>query len=79
MCEVCRQTPCHPRCPNAPDPVPVHKCVECGDGIFDGDRYVEINGKFYCEWCLDDMAAETLLSLCGYEMETAEIDEGGGW
>ena len=75
MCEVCRQTPCHPRCPNAPEPTPVYECSECGYGIYDGDKYAEIDGKYYCEECLDDMAAETLLALMGYEMEAAETAE----
>ena len=77
MCEVCRQTPCHPRCPNAPEPEPVYTCSECGYGIFEGDRYVEVGGRYYCEECLDDMATETLLSLFDIEMETAE--ETGGF
>lgn len=75
MCEVCRQTPCHPRCPNAPEPTPVYECSECGYGIYEGDKYAEIDGKYYCEECLDDMTAETLLALMGYEMETAETAE----
>lgn len=37
MCSLCRQFPCHPRCPNAPEPVPLMRCKECGEGIYEGD------------------------------------------
>ena len=38
MCSLCRQFPCHPRCPNAPEPVPLMRCKECGEGIYEGDE-----------------------------------------
>ncbi len=79
MCMVCRHSPCLPQCPNVPEPVKIHTCKECGDGIYAGDRFAEIEGSYYCESCLDDMAAETLLSLMGYEMETADANDGGIW
>ena len=77
MCEVCRQNPCHPQCPNAPEPEPVYRCTECGDGIYEGERYAEIGGLKYCGSCLDDMAVETLLSLCGVDVEIARGNDGG--
>lgn len=52
MCEVCRQYPCDPRCPNAPEPPIFAKCEECGYEIYDGDTYYEIDGKNYCEACV---------------------------
>lgn len=39
MCAECGMNPCHPRCPNAPEPVPVHECVKCGYGILAGDKF----------------------------------------
>lgn len=72
MCSICGHNPCLPGCPNAPEPKAVHRCSECGDGIYEGDRYLEVGGDFYCEYCLDDMSKETLLDICGYEMKTAE-------
>ena len=55
MCEVCRSTPCHPRCPNAPDPeeIPVFVCSGCGKDIVDGQDYWEIMGEQFCETCID--------------------------
>lgn len=76
MCSVCLHTPCRPGCPNAPDPEPIYTCSECGDGIYSGEKYVVIDGKYYCEFCLDHMWAVTLLELCGFEMKTAEEDGG---
>lgn len=52
MCEICRRTPCHPSCPNAPEPSIFDHCVECGYEIYDGDEYYEIDGKKYCEACV---------------------------
>ena len=71
MCSICLQTPCSPRCPNASEPEPMHVCKECGYGIYSGDKYADIDGDYYCEYCLNSMAPETLLSILGYEMETA--------
>lgn len=49
MCDICRQTPCHPCCPNAPDPVAIYTCKYCGEDIVEGDEYVEIDGDYYHE------------------------------
>lgn len=36
MCNVCLQTPCDPRCPNAPDNI-LGRCKECGVLLWDHD------------------------------------------
>lgn len=51
MCEICRQTPCDNRCPNA-----VYKpmiitaiCEECGDDIYsDYTHWVDNEGNIFC-------------------------------
>lgn len=53
MCEECRQYPCHPRCPNAPEPPIYAKCEICGEPIYDGDEYFELDGHNYCEACVN--------------------------
>lgn len=53
MCEECRRYPCHPSCPNA-EPVIVCNCEICGDDIHAGETVYTINGKMYCETCIDD-------------------------
>ena len=54
MCEICRKNPCHPRCPNAPDPIPVFICSECGQDIYEGVDYWDVLGEQYCEYCIDE-------------------------
>lgn len=55
MCDVCLQAPCHPRCPNAPEPdeIPVYVCSGCGHDIVDGEDYWDILGEQFCENCID--------------------------
>ena len=52
MCNICRQTPCHPRCPEAPEPKAIYECINCNAGIYDGDGYYDLNGE---RWCVDCM------------------------
>lgn len=49
MCAECGMNPCHPRCPNAPEPVPVHECVKCGYGILAGDKFWDSPEGKICE------------------------------
>ena len=55
MCAECLRTPCHPRCPNAPDPelIPVYVCSGCSTEIMDGEDYWDIMGEQFCERCID--------------------------
>ena len=75
MCAECGMNPCHPRCPNAPEPVPVHKCVKCGYGILAGDKFWDSPEGKICEECVDDMSAEEILKLCGESLTEAEKEE----
>lgn len=52
MCSECHRTPCHPRCPNAPDPEPVFVCSGCGHYIVEGEDYWDILGEQFCEDCI---------------------------
>ena len=52
MCELCFMTPCHPRCPNAPEPRTVHKCIHCGKAIREGDDFYDVDGEPWCEDCM---------------------------
>lgn len=52
MCEICRMSPCHSRCPNAPD-TPVCKCEICGENIYAGEVMYVIEGENICENCID--------------------------
>lgn len=72
MCEICRQNPCHPRCPNAPEPKPVHKCEMCHGGIFEGDKFLESCRGIICIDCLEDMDISELLEIAGLELSEAK-------
>lgn len=63
MCSLCHRTPCHPRCPNAPEPPVVHVCDQCGDPIYEGDDFYELNDEKWCEECVRD------------SRKTAELEE----
>jgi hypothetical protein len=52
MCDICLQSPCHYRCPNAPDPPSVYICSGCGHEILDGEDYWDIMGEQWCEECI---------------------------
>ena len=54
MCEICLKSPCHSRCPNAPEPVPVFICSGCGGEIYEGDDYWDVLGEQFCEACIRD-------------------------
>lgn len=78
MCAECHMIPCHPRCPNAPDPIPVHRCDRCGEPIVPGDKFIkEPDGDILCEYCLDNMTVTDLLKELGIDLETAERERDG--
>ena len=51
MCAECRQIPCDPRCPNAPDPDPDYICDRCGEPVYDNLCYEMDNGGRECPNC----------------------------
>lgn len=53
MCQECRQYPCDPRCPNAPDPRVVCECDNCGKEIREGDTMWDLDIGIVCEECID--------------------------
>lgn len=75
MCALCRKEPCDSGCPNAPDPEPVHKCVMCGFGIFEGDRYWNSPEGPICECCVDDMSGKEILEKMDEELKEARGEE----
>ena len=60
MCEECRMHPCHPRCPNAPEPRRVFLCSGCSGDIVEGDDYWDILGEQYCEGCINRARQEAV-------------------
>lgn len=74
MCSICRQSPCNPRCPNAPDPPAAFYCHDCGEPIYPGDEYVHVDGVEYCYNCIDDYPLCVLVPLLGGEWK--KVQEG---
>lgn len=58
MCAECRQTPCHPSCPNAEPDEPIRKCYLCGRDIFAGNTYYQLYDMEFCEECIWDARRE---------------------
>lgn len=78
MCSECRMSPCHPQCPNAPEPPKVYTCKICGEPIVEGEEYYEMDAEFYHEECFEDNAVQILMDECGAMKGTAEL-EGPEW
>lgn len=72
MCMICQRSPCDSRCPNAPDPVPILNCRECGEGIFQEDEYLETLSGPICKNCLEDMTVEEMLKIFGERLSVAQ-------
>lgn len=71
MCMICRQNPCHPRCPNAPEPEPIMRCIECGDGIYADDKSYDAGHGSICKECMDEKSTSEILELLGDEFSVA--------
>ncbi len=79
MCEICHQTPCHPRCPMAPEPPKVYTCKYCGEDIVVGDECCEYAGNYYHYECFCDCAAEILLNSGARRFEAEEEEFDYDW
>lgn len=75
MCDLCLSIPCHPRCPNAPEPAAVYSCCECGGGIQNGGKYYDSPEGYICEDCIEDMTVREFMELIGETFSTAEKEE----
>ena len=73
MCQLCNSYPCDSRCPNH-IPKATHYCSSCGEGIRDGEEYIE-NEDAECihSECFTSM--KDLLEFLGYEILTMEENE----
>lgn len=58
MCQECLQFPCHPRCPNAPEPPVMDVCDNCGREIRSGDTMWKFDIGTVCEECVDNHKTE---------------------
>ena len=74
MCDTCLKNPCHPACPNYSPLKSRLYCDNCGEGIYNGEKYIEnIDGETRHYECFRDM--RELLEWLGYEIKTMEDNE----
>jgi hypothetical protein len=71
MCDLCLLYPCHPGCPNAPEPPVVCECSQCGEPIYEGDAVYDIHDEKWCESCIEDCRSEAEL----YEPNYYELED----
>lgn len=71
-CNYCLRDYGHnPRCPLYKENKSTHYCSVCGDGILEGEEYIENENGEYRHWeCFDGM--RDLLEWLGYEIKTME-------
>lgn len=75
-CEYCnRAINHHSQCPNYVPPKASHYCSICGEGIYEGEEYIENDDGDYRHYdCFYGM--RDLLDWIGYEVKTMEeMDE----
>lgn len=73
MCVECGRNPCHPQCPNAPEPSPVARCGKCGGPMYGGD--MQYDG--ICEECLRGLSVSEWLELFGETL--SKVEENTIW
>ena len=74
MLEICGKSycdNCSPRCPNYTPKKISHYCSICGEGIFEGDEYIENDDGEYVHYdCIQ--GARWLLEWLGYKVKIME-------
>ena len=74
MCEICRNYPCHPRCPNYIPPKASHYCSICGEEILNGEEYIVNDDGEYAHWdCVD--YGRDLAKFLGYKVKEMNAEE----
>lgn len=71
MCMECRQTPCHPQCPNYTPLKTNYYCSICEDGIYEDDQYVEnmLEENAHLD-CLQGLTTKELIKWFGFDIKT---------
>lgn len=71
-CEYCGQyITHHPRCPLYEPPKAMHYCSICGEGILNGEEYIENDCGEYAHWdCFS--GTKDLLEFLGYRIRIME-------
>ncbi len=71
-CNICGRLNGHdPRCPDYIPKKAAHYCSVCGDGIYDGEKYIENYKNEYRHFDCS-LGLKELLEWIGYEIKTME-------
>lgn len=65
----------HPRCPLAPEPKFSHYCSICGEGIGDGEEYIENDDGEFVH--LDCPSTREVVEFLGYDVRIMESEDYG--
>lgn len=71
MCDCCMHEPCAARCPNA-QPRRIAQCAYCKEDICAGDWCVQLDDRWICGECVDEMSTQEAFFLCGYPVQMAK-------
>lgn len=76
MCDECRNLVGHDyRCPNYVQPKAEYYCEGCGEGIYEGDEYIEnIDGEYRHLDCFQSM--RELVDWLGFEVKVMKDYNG---
>ena len=74
MCDICGVNGGHARlCPYYAPPKAAHYCSSCGEGIYEGEEYIEnLNGECRHYECFHGL--RDLVGWLGYKVKTMEDD-----
>lgn len=78
MCEICRQNPCCPACPNFEDE-PLYYCNKCDCEIYADEPYYEICGEIFCEDCVSSGKRTAGRDTTYYNSGKPVISYGDKW
>ena len=71
MCDICGKNPCDVRCPNCEEKG-IYTCVECGQYIYEGEKYWDSPKGYICMDCFEEMDRRTILELCDEKFKEAK-------
>lgn len=77
MCAECHSYPCHPRCPNAPEPIAVDDCYVCDKPIREGEEYFTISDVAVCKDCAETMTLSKMSDITGLGVSEIIYELGG--
>lgn len=71
LCDLCQQSPCRFQCSNYKPTVQIYYCSYCGEGIYNGEEYIESLSGEYCHYdCIHGI--RDLLEWLGHEVKIME-------